>query len=606
MIGIRQKLMLGFGGLLAFIVVISVLTIRQVDRLGQAIDVILKENYHSIILCQDMKESLERIDSGILFILAGNELEGNRLIHDNTLKFRSSLDAELGNITLPGEKEKAERIKTRFADYIHAIPLISESHKSLQSRQIDYFSELQPLFQELKNLAQGILVMNQKSMVDASETAKRLATYAHKRMILVVVVSAFLSLLFSYFVHRWILKPIFRLIESTNDIRHGNFNLSLDTDSRDEIGLLSASFNEMASVLRKIRKEDQRALSRTQRITEEVFKALPEAIAIIDPNGRVAIATKTAERFFRLQQGIMADSLGYPWLQPLIDTALTGILPGPHASCAEFIQVFVDNREYFFHPMATPIHSEDEKTENSGVVLILNDVTRIHELNELKRGVVSTVSHQLKTPLTALRMSIHILIDKAVGPINDKQAELLMTARDESERLVAIVDDLLDLNRIESGHAQLTLSRTAPWILVRDSIEPFVSEARDRGVTLENTVEDNLPDVMVDIEKFRHVFANLLTNAFRFTPPGGRIGISARKLEKELMFSVEDSGTGIPGDFLEKIFDPFFRIHGQHEKSGVGLGLSIVREIIHAHGGSIHVGSEMGTGSTFHITIPHQ
>jgi signal transduction histidine kinase len=604
MIGIRQKLMLGFGGLLAFIVLISILTIHHVDRLGQAIDVILKENYHSIVACQNMKESLERIDSGILFILAGNELEGNRLIREYTEKFRSSLEAELGNITLPGEKEKAERIKSGFTEYTTKISRVSQSKGSLQSRQLEYFSELQPLFQEIKALSQGILIMNQKSMVEASEKARKLASYAHRRMVAVVIVSALLSLLFSYLVHRWILRPIHRLIESTNEIRHGNLNLSLNVDSRDEIGQLSASFNEMASVLRRLRKEDQLTLFRTQRITSQVLNSLPEAIAVIDPDGRVEISTKSAERIFGLYQGIRVDSLGYSWLPPLIHKALDGNHPAASMTGDDVIQIFTDNRELFFQPMAVPIQSEMEYGDTVGAVLILNDVTRIHELAEMKQGVVATVSHQLKTPLTSLRMSVHILLDEVVGPVNEKQKELLVTAREDSERLSDIVDDLLDLNRIESGNALVTLSPVAPWIIVRDAVEQFIPESLDKGVKLSQSVGDNLPDILADREKLSHVFTNILSNALRFTPPGGMIAIEAMSYENNVTFTVSDTGSGIPHPYLDKIFDPFFRVPGQNEKSGVGLGLSIAREIIQAHGGTIRAESLPDKGSTFILTLP--
>ena len=214
MIGIRQKLMLGFGGLLAVIAIVGALTMVQIDDLGKAIDMILKENYRSVVACQDMKESLERMDSGILFTLAGNEAEGNRLIEEYTSKFRAALDVELGNITLPGEREKAERIKALFERYAEAIPLVTQVARSPEARQADYFSKLQPLFQEIKDVAQEILVMNQMNMNEANNAARRLADTAHRRMLTAIMVSAFLALLFSYLAHRWILHPINRLIES--------------------------------------------------------------------------------------------------------------------------------------------------------------------------------------------------------------------------------------------------------------------------------------------------------------------------------------------------------------------------------------------------------
>lgn len=604
MIGIRQKLMLVFGGLIVFIASISLLTMVQIDQLGKAINVILKENYLSVVACQDMKESLERIDSGILFVLSGNRNEGKRLIESNTSRFTSALDIELGNITLPGEREKAEQIKTQFDSYLKTIPGITQPAASLKQGKTIYFSTMQPLFREIKGLAQEILDMNQKNMSDASEAAKRLATKAHRRMVAAVIITVLLSLLFSYLARRWILRPIMRLIESTNDIRQGYLDLVLETTSKDEIGRLSESFNEMASALRKTRKEDRINLMRTQRVTEEVFKALPATIAVLDPVGRVDVSTETAERYFGFAPGVMVGTLGYTWLDPLIQRALDHGRIVEYTSSETYIQKFIGNREFFFQPVAVPIASGHGHEYPTGVALILNDVTQLHEQRELKRGVLSTVSHQLKTPLTSLRMSIHLLLEERVGMINEKQSELLIAARDDSERLVAILNELLDLNRIESGNALINLKPISPGVLVRDSMEAFLVESKDKGVTLSLELKDDLPEVMADSEKIIHVFSNLISNALRFTNPGGTIRFYASLNKKQLVFFVEDTGKGIPEECLGHLFEPFYRVPGQDEKTGVGLGLAIVKEIVNAHGGSVHVESEVGAGSAFSFTLP--
>jgi NtrC-family two-component system sensor histidine kinase KinB len=604
MIGIRQKLMLGFGGLLAVVAVVGALTMGQINDLGKAIDVILKQNYRSVVACQDMQESLERMDSGILFTLARNETEGTQLIQEYAPKFRAALAVELSNITLPGEREKAERLRALFEEYTRAVPLVTQTTRSLEARQADYFSRLQPLFQEIKKAAREILLMNQRNMSEANDAARHLARAAHRRMLMAIVTSAFLALLFSYLAHRWILHPINRLIDSTNEIRRGNLDLVLPARSRDEIGRLSESFNEMAAALRHVRKQDRVNLMRTRRATEEVFKALPAAIAVLDLEGKVEISTETADRHFGLRPGVPVGDLGYEWLLPLIRMALDEDRIIERDPKNGYIQQFADNREYFFQPMAVPIPVGPERREPTGVALILKDVTQVHEQQELKRGVVSTVSHQLKTPLTSLRMSIHLLLEERVGPLNEKQTELLVAAREDSERLVAILDDLLDLNRIESGRSHVAPEPVSPQVLVRDAMEPFLVEAKDKGITVVNAVADDLPEVMADAEKIRHVLTNLLSNALRFTSPGGAVTVRASLESDRLAFSVEDSGKGIAAEYLSHLFEPFYRVPGQDEKSGVGLGLAIVKEIIRAHGGDVGVASEIGKGSIFRFTLP--
>ncbi|MBF0409020.1 MAG: HAMP domain-containing protein [Candidatus Riflebacteria bacterium] len=602
---IRQRLMLGFGGLLSVIAIVGILTMFQLNDLGKAIDVVLKENYRSVIACQDMKESLERMDSGILYTLSGKITEGNLLIDEYALTFSEALKVELGNITLPNEHEKALQIEELFKKYLQLVPLVTRSNGSIQEKQVTYFSTVHPMFIKIKSLAQDILVMNQTNIIEANNAVRIKADTARKFMLSAILISAFLALLFSYLTHRWILYPINRLIESTNEIRKGNLDLVLDSETKDEIGWLSESMNEMVTALRQVRKEDRVKLIRTKRATEEIFKALPAAIAVFDMDGKVEVATETADRHFGLKPGVLTRDLKFEWLIPLIRKAVDEDRIVEHDQKNGYIQQFVDNREYFFQPMAIPIPSNTKRREQAtGVALILKDVTQLHEQEEMKRGVVCTVSHQLKTPLTSLRMCIHLLLEERIGTLNEKQTDLLMAARDDSERLVGTLNNLMDINRIESGKSRFSLRPIQPRTIVRDAIEPFIVDSRDKGVTISNNVSEELPEVIADAEKIHHVFANLITNALRFTAPGGTISIFVENQQEYLNFHVEDTGQGIPEEDLPHIFEQFYRGSGQKEHSGVGLGLSIVKEIIRAHEGDVHVKSQFGKGTIFSFSLP--
>ncbi len=604
MIGIRQKLALGFGGLLAIVIVIGLLTMSRIKELGFAIDVILKENYMSVVACQNMKEALERMDSGILFTLAGNNEEGIKLIDENTGKFNAALKSEFGNVTLPLEGEKALEIEKLFGDYTKNISHVTDASRPFQARNEAYFSTLLPLFQKIKALAHEILLMNQKNMSDANNEARKLAASTYKQMLSAIIACAAIAILFSYLTHRWILRPINRLIESADEIRHGNLDVVIESSSRDEIGKLSESFNEMTAALRQVRKSDRMNLIRMRRAMEEVVKALPDAIAVLDREGRVEVSTNTADRIFGLKPGVLINDLGYEWMPGLISRALDEDRIVEIDSKNGYIQRFTEGREYFYKPIAVPIPIRPKSGEHTGSAIILSDVTQVHEQEELKRGVVSTVSHQLRTPLTSLRMSIHLLLEEKVGGLNEKQAELLMAAREDSERLVNILSDLLDLNRMESGKTNLDIGSYSPHTLAREGIEPFLTEAKDKGVTVMNAVPEDLPEVPADLFRIRHVFANLISNSLRFTMPGGIVIVRAEREDDFIRFSVEDTGEGIPPEHLPKLFDQFYRVPGQDDKTGVGLGLAIVKEIVEAHGGSVGVKSEAGRGSAFEFTLP--
>ncbi len=604
MIGIRQKLVLGFGGLLLIIAAIGVLTIRHLDALGGAIDVILRQNYRSVVACQKMTESLERIDSGVLFTFTGHGDEGMKTIRENEENFSQALRVELGNITLPGEHQKAMQINTLFLQYQIIIKQVTLQSTSLSERQRLYFSDLLPLFHHIKQLSAEVLEMNQANMEAANDNARQMAASAHNTMLAAIFASALLAVLFSVQSHRWILMPIKKLTASVKEIRNGNLDLVLDTTSMDEIGQLSRSFNDMAATLRQLRKSDQEKLYRSRRVTQEVFKVLPLPIAVLDANGRVEVSTDTAERYFGLQQGVYVQDIGHDWLKGVWQKAIRQGDATESEEGNEYIQHFEGSREYFFQPVALPVPFSAEREEFSGTALIFRDVTQLHEQLELKRSVIATVSHQLRTPLTSLRMSVHLLLEERIGHLNEQQADLLMAARDESERLARMLDDLLELNRIESGKAPLKRVPVSPFRLSCEGIEPFLVHAGDQGVAIVNTLHEGLPDVIADPESIQHVFANLLSNALRFTSPGGQVTISASDEHDKIRFSVEDTGNGIASEHLEHLFERFYRVPGQTATSGIGLGLSIVKEIVEAHGGSVGAENVAGKGSIFYFTLP--
>lgn len=601
MLGIRQKFSIALGGLLGVIAIIGVMAMGQLSDLGDSVDVILRENYRSVIACQDMKEALERIDSQALISLTGNRpLNTGKYLKS----FRDALEVELGNVTMPGEGDLADMIRQKFEEYEAVLAVVTDESRDLNSRTAAYFGQLYPLFSEIKDTAQEILEVNQKNMTDANDAARSKASSVRVHLMAGFIVSGFAAVFFIYLTQRWILVPIRRVMNSAEEIRNGNLELVLKTDSRDELGQLSEAFNSMAEGLRKFIRAERHGVIRGRRATEEIFKVLPVAIAVTDPEGRIDFATVTAERDFDLCTGKKVEESGHEWLRKMISDALKNDAVTVLDEDGGLIQLFVNNRECFFRPSVIPVRSDLSDADLAGVAVVLEDVTTLKEQQELKKGVVSTVAHQLKTPLTSLRMSVHLMLEEKIGFLNDKQTELMVAARDESERLAEILDDLLDMERIESGRGFLNTVPINPETLIFESMDSFSAEARDRGLEIVKEAFNSLPNVKADPVMIDHVFANLLSNAFKFTSPGGKIIMGAERAGDFVAFSVADTGKGIEPEYKARIFDRFFRVPGQSERSGAGLGLAIVRQIIEAHGGSVSAESAPGRGSVFRFTLP--
>jgi signal transduction histidine kinase len=598
---LRQKLALGFGGLLLVIVSLGVHNALQLKELGQSVEVVLRENYESVLACQEMKESLERMDSGAAFTVLGHGKEGEELLANNEPRFEKALERELRNITIPGEGEKAAALQQLFREYQAALGVIRNPAVSLGAKKKAYFTGLLPLFHRIKDAADDILRMNQEHMVEMDRRARDRAETAMRQMYIMLLVATVLSAGFLYLTGKWILRPITGLTRSTDEIRRGNLDLVVQSGSRDEIGRLSESFNAMAASLRELRRSDQAKLLRIQRSTQQAFNSLPDAIAVLDPDGVIEVSTESAREAFGLRPGARVADLPHPWMASLFDQALLRSRVTEPAGASVAVQQFVGGEERFYRPKAVPIL--DSGRQPAGAVLVLADVTAQHHQDEMKKGVLSKVSHQLKTPLTSIRMAMHLLLEEKVGHLTEKQAELLVAAREDADRLNGILEDLLDIGRIESGKVPLDCGPASPALLLAETVESFKSAARDRGVTLGVDLPGELPEVWVDRARIRYVFENLLSNALKYTSAGGRVVLSAEAEPEFVRFKVEDTGSGIPGEYLARVFDPFFRVPEQNQESGAGLGLAIAKEIVDAHEGAIRAESRKGAGSTFLFSL---
>lgn len=602
MLGIRQKLSLGFGGLLAIIVTLGLMSVTLLTHLGNSVDVILRENYRSVIACQEMKEALERMDSGILFALLGYEKEGYELILKNEAAFERAQNVQLSNITVPGEREKTTRLEELFGKYKSALAAIKNPSWPHEARRETYFTQVLPLFQEIKTTADEILQMNQKNMSDANDQARRTAGTARRQMITLLIIGAAVAGGFVFFTRKWILQPVDRLITSAREIEAGNLDLVVPANSKDEIGALSEAFNSMAASLRELRRTDRARLLRIQQSTEQAFRFLPEAIAVVDAKGNIEVASARASDIFGLNPLQKITSAPFQRIADLFYEAIRTARVAEPENGQALIQRFIKDEEHYFRPRAVPILDADRQP--TGVIIILYDATQERHQNELKKGVISTVAHQLRTPLTSVRMALHLLLEEKIGALNEKQAELAIAAREESDRLYSILEQLLSMSLIESGKQKIDQRVISSHQLVCESIEPFRSAAHDRGISLEVNLPEDLPSVRVDSLLIGQVFANLLSNALKYTNPGGGVLISAELTDDTVVFSVSDTGRGIPSQYLQKILEQFFRVPGQGGETGVGLGLSIVQEIVTAHGGTVTVQSIEGQGSTFTFSLP--
>ena len=634
MFGLRQKLALGFGGLLATLLLVSGLGIAVLAQYRTALDRFFYENWRSVEDGQHVTEAIGRLDE-IAAGLGGSPspaaLQAAAVAAAKPLADAdAACAAEDRNITLDGERQIAAALTLAWSGRsLDGRAVTTDCYQAAYGRLLAGrpAADVRRLSAAVRAHAQAVVDLNLANMRPVDGRAKQMADRATLVMVVASVTGVALAVVFTLLVARSILRPLSTVIRSIREIEQGNLDLVVQVKSRDETRQLAEAFNSMAAKLREFRRTNRAKLIRTQQTTQLAVNSLTDAVAVTAPDGTVELSNDAAQRLFRLTPG--ADLAGVAdrrLLDVYHEVVATG-RPSKPRGYESAVEVYdAGGQLRFFLPHAVPIFDggdggasggtngglDGSDSRRVGVTLVLADVTNLRRLDEMKSGLLSVVSHELKTPLTSIRMAVHLLAEERVGPLTAKQGELVTAAREDSDRLDRIIADLLDMGRMESGHADLDLRPARPDRLVADAVTPLAAAFADKNVAVDTDVPADLPDVLVDRARIGHVFTNLLTNAAKFTPPGGRVRVTAADAGTtglaeggggRVRFTVADTGVGIPAEHLPRVFDRFFRVPGGPATAGAGLGLAIAREIVQAHGGDIDVASDVGRGTRFSFTL---
>ncbi|HXY35812.1 MAG TPA: ATP-binding protein [Planctomycetaceae bacterium] len=606
---LRQRILITLIPLLLLLAAIGSAGIVLLFRLGNSVNAILRENYRSVIAMEGLNEAVERIDSSFQFALSGRQEQARQQFTRSWKSYLDNLGIERNSVTVPGEAELVDRLDRLTDDYHKKGNTFYEEPSTLSRQNQAYYEPAGLLegFGEIKNVSGQILHLNQSNMEQASADARRLAKLSAIGFAIALAIALILAGFAVLHTMRTILQPVQAVTQAALAISGGNLDQLVPYQSEDELGQLARAFNTMTRHLREFRQSQSARLLRAQRASQATVDSFPDPVIVIDSEGFVEIANPAARRLL----GVLTKHHGQPtsgtWQapeplrQPLAD-ALTEQRDYSPEGFDHVILLGPSGRERAMLPRVLAIR--DQLGNTLGAAVLLQDVTRLRLLDQVKNNLVATASHELKTPLTSIRLAVHLLLEETVGPLTPKQTELLLDARENSERLLAMVNNLLDLARLEQGSRQLELQPVRPESLLRTAADSIRARAADHAIEVVLNLGDCLPEVQVDVSRFGSALQNLLNNALTYTDRGGRITLGAQSDGDEVELSVADTGIGIPADALPHVFEKFFRVPGQSKGTGTGLGLAIVQEIVVAHGGTITCDSHPGKGTVFRIRLP--
>lgn len=585
---------------------ISIWSILNLRRLSNAIEAIMEANYQSVVSAQSMTVALERQDSAELASMFSTSSSESEIFIYNQSEFLKALSRAEDNITEPEEPKILSTINGQYVEYVdkyHILSNIKES-KGIQEASSYYYNNILPLFENIKQLTRDLLTVNQEAMLSKRNKALEVAGNASFSTAVISALAILIGVIFSSYLNAKTVKPITILIEKIKLIAQGDYKQRLQEKGKDEIAELSREFNIMAGKLKTFEEMNIQKLMEEKQKAEGIVESIGDVVLVTDSENKILVLNRAAEKAFDIRK---EETVKTHFLETIkheeIFEQVKKALKDQQDDDKGYTDISIEKDDSIKHLRVKSKPIKNEQKEIIGVVTLMQDITKLKEVDAMKSEFVATVSHEFRTPLTSIGMAVNLLLDGTTGKINEEQKELLLALKEDQERLNSLVGDLLDLSRIESGKIQMDIQSNEMKEIVHNAISPFSIQLKESDVDLEIDLPENLPVVKADFNKISWVLTNLVGNALRYVPRDGtgRINISAKKTANKLLVSVSDNGSGIPEVMQEKIFEKFVR--ADKRQGGTGLGLAISREILLAHGGEIWVSSKQGSGSTFYFTL---
>ena len=564
---IKNKLRAGFGFLFLLAFVCCGLSIYFLNQLSADSKAILKDNYKSLQFAKNIGSAMDAAQVSL-------NPQQRRVIEAN-------INSEEHNITEPGEQQLADSMRSKY----ERLKLIG-NNATTSAR----------LRNEIRSVLYGIVQLN----MAAIERKDAVATHtANQATLLVALIGSFCFLVaFSFIVNYpgYIANPIRELTERIKQVSNRNYHQQLNFKSNDEFNELAQAFNLMTRKLDEYENSNLASILFEKKRIETIINSMHDAIIGLDEKSFVIFVNKVACTLIGMNEERLIG-------QYAPDVALENdLLRNLLITDQSKMKIYADSREsYYSKDIVSVINNE----KVIGKVIILKNITEYQQLDEAKTNFIATISHELKTPISSIKMSLKLLEDNRIGEVNTEQKQLLGNIEDDAKRLLQITGELLDMAQAETGKLNLNFGSTHPKNIIDYAIKAVKFTAEQKHVAINVDCSEKLPEVRADLDKTTWVLINLLVNAIKYSQEKSVIELKVKKLKgDEIEFSVTDHGQGIEDKYLDRLFERYFKVPGAStDQTGTGLGLAIAKDFIEAQSGKIAVESELGEGSRFSFTL---
>ncbi|WP_316820900.1 ATP-binding protein [Pedobacter gandavensis] len=579
---IKTKLRLGFGFLFVVVIFFGAVSLFYMDQISLSSKVILKDNYETLSYTSNMREVLDQ--NTLPLPLAAKA------------RFEQYLAMEGKNITEKGEGAAVAALHKAYEGMV--LPGVTD--QQLKEAVTAIRAELRKIDQ-----------MNMAAIVRKNDIAQK--SIEKSAMYVIFAASICFLILFSFIVNfpGFVANPLREFSEAIREISRKNYKQRLDFKGTDEFSELALSFNTMAQELNKWESSNLSKIQSEKLRIEAIIQQMQDAIIGLNEKKEILFFNKVAGELLNLngEEVIGKNAIELMKRNDLLNRILQD------KPSEKTMKIYADQKESYFQlekrEIMVPSYDADSEVAMSqtakaaGEVYILKNITQFKELDEAKTNFIATVSHELKTPISSIKMSLKLMDDERVGPMNVEQKELVQHIKEDCGRLLKITSELLDLAQVETGNLQLNFVKSDPRKIAIYAMDSVRFQAEQKSIELELISRNNLPKIYVDVEKTAWVMVNFLSNALRYSPEKSKVVIQVIEKGEHIEFSVRDFGKGIEEVYQKRLFDKYFQVPTDgNNKSGSGLGLAISKDFIAAESGTIWVESALGEGSKFCFSLP--
>lgn len=556
---VRHKIWFGTAFLFLLLILTSGVGIYFTVALKREAKAVLQDNYESVAYCHTMQQQMDSF----------------YIDHQNAIaRFDNALKLQERNVTEKGEDNATKNVRALF-----------EKIKNGDTAASDRLA--------INNSIQRILYLNMNAIHNKNEKAQKTSKNAVTIIITLTGLIMLIAFTFSVNFPAIVTSPIRQLSNAIIEISNKNYKHRIHIDNKDEFGTLADAFNNMAERLEYFESSNLNKLMFEKSRAEAVINSLKDASIGIDKADIVLFANYQALQLLGLKSN---DVVGHTVGELCHKNDLFNYLINNESTTP--FKIVVDKRENYFIREAIDVNQGDGNSK----VIVLRNITSFKELDEAKTNFIATISHELKTPLAASDLSLKLLEDERVGKLTEDQKELIQNLKHDSQRVLKILSELLNMSQVEAGRIQLDVQQVNPYLIVDSAIETVASNAKEKEINIKKDLQEHLPLINADAEKTTWVLNNFLTNAIKYSNEGGEITIKSIANSESVIFSVQDHGPGIAQEYLPRIFERYFQVPGSKAK-GTGLGLAISKDFIEAQKGKIWAESEIGKGSTFNFSL---